>query len=65
MEKVSLGLKVTISSNSEYFGDYLGINLYITGLKYESDGKTINITLGQTSDEQESDGWRMSDLDLA
>jgi len=62
---LTLGLKVTISESSAYYGDYRGIHRYITGLVIERDGASVNISIGEYMGQLESDGWNIHDIELA
>lgn len=57
-----LGQKIKICEDNPYYQDHAGIEFYITAMSFKKDGRTINITIGETIDQQESDGWTVADI---
>lgn len=57
-----LGLSVRINDHSPYWRDYEGIEMRITGMRFEKCGQKVNITLGENLSDQDSDGWTISEL---
>ena len=59
---LEIGARVKVSEGNQYYQDYAGRNLFITGMHFNKDGESINITIGEHLGSQESDGWTVFDL---
>jgi len=61
-EQLVLGAKVGVAESSPYHQDHSGVDFFITGMHFNKDGESINITIGERLDSLESDGWTVFDL---
>ncbi len=60
---LTLGLKVKVMDESNYYADFQGGEFYITSIAFDSEGVTIGINDGKPDDFQTAwEGFRINEL---